>query len=131
MKGTIMITVRDLKHYSLLQKEIIRQKKYIDRLREENGVGDRVAGSSSVFPYEPRHFTVSAPTNQTKIVLAEKELERLLLIKREILELLNDTFGTDRQILEFTMRGQSQAQIAQKLGINQSSISRRLQRLCG
>ena len=131
------MTASDVKNYRHLDKVIRAAKQKLDAIGEEPTLSDKVFGSNPEYPYEPRSFNVTGRselavlTHRRKVREAQAELDRLLILKRQIEETADDIIDvSDKLIFTATMKGQSQAQIAMTLGVDQGTISRRLRKLC-
>ena len=131
------MTVNDVKNFKHMEKAIQMAKKRLDDLGETPTLSDKVFGSNPEYPYEARSFTVTG-RNELAVVIhrrrvaeAKAELDRLLILKRQIEETLDDIVDfTDKIIFESTMKGKSQAQIAMMLHVDQATVSRKLKKLC-
>ena len=131
------MTASDVKNYRHLDKVIRAAKQKLDALGEEPTLSDKVFGSNPEYPYEPRSFNVTGRselavlTHRRKVREAQEELDRLLILKRQIEETADDIEDcVDKIIFTSTMKGQSQTQIAMALHIDQRTVGRRLQKLC-
>ena len=121
----------DIKNYRFLQREIHRAEKRLDYLRETDGVSDAVKGSCCEYPFTSHTFKMTSSTNSRAIAAAEKEIERLRMLKREIESLtllLEDPI--ELFLVEQYMKGIPQTETAAQLDIAPSTISRHLQRIC-
>ena len=121
----------DVKNYKHIDFAVWRLDKKIDDLREQNVIADKVRGSDSCFPYEPRGFSISSETHGKAIQKLEKEKSDLLRLKAQIKavpSMLEDPISIF--IFEQSMNGKSQTEIAAMLDIVPSTVSRHLQRIC-
>lgn len=126
------MTPQDVRHYRFLERAIRIADKKIDSLREGTVIRDKVTGSNPEYPYEERSFNIGGDSpERVKLTMAIHERDRLVRIKAEIDDaLIVITDPLDKVIFERTMQGQSQAQIAAYLNIDQGTVSRRLRKLC-
>ena len=125
------MTPADIKSYKNLEREIYRAEKKLDILRENDGIADITRGSFAEYPYTAKSFRISAPTNSQKIKQQQKEVDHLKMLKRQIEETVFELMDyTDRIIFTESMSGKSQKQISMMLNIDQTSVSRRLRRIC-
>lgn len=131
------MTASDVKNYRHLDKVIRAAKQKLDALGEEPTLSDKVFGSNPEYPYEPRSFNVTGRnelavlTHRKRVKEAQAELDRLLILRRQIEETADDIEDcVDKIIFTSTMKGQSQTQIAMTLHIDQRTVGRRLQKLC-
>ena len=126
------MTPQDVRHYRFLERAIRIADKKIDSLREGTVIRDKVTGSNPEYPYEERSFNIGGDSpERVKLAMAIHERDRLVRIKAEIDDaLIVITDPLDKVIFERTMQGQSQAQIAAYLNIDQGTVSRRLRKLC-
>lgn len=131
------MTVNDVKNYRHLEKVIRVARGKLDDLGEEPTLSDKVFGSNPEYPYEPRSFSVTGRSelavmmHRKRVAEVKAELDRLLILKRQIEETAEDIVDyVDKIIFTSTMKGQSQAQIAMALHIDQRTVGRRLRKLC-
>ena len=99
-------------------------------------------GSNAEFPYEPRGFSVSGCDEYEMTQMKEWEQkcrEMEIKVQEDIDRLKNLTIGIDRliadctdledkMILECTKDGMSQQQIARKVGLERSVVSKRIKK---
>ena len=107
-------------------------KKRLVELSERMEYKDLVRGSNPDYPYEERGFAIhgmSAASSEIErsIKKHEESLKHFQEIKRKIECLRERTDDpVDKLIIEYTMCGDSQMSVAEKIGISQSKVSRRL-----
>lgn len=138
------ITRKDIANYKLLgvllEKDRQKLADYIEK--RPFCYAGKVYGSNPKFPYEPRGFSVSG-CNEYEIAQM-KEWERKcremeIKVQEDIERLKNLTIGIDRliadctdledkMILECTKDGLSQQQIARKVGLERSVVSKRIKK---
>ncbi len=131
------MTVKDVRNYRFLERSIRIAMQHVDELREKPSLADKVSGSNPEYPYELRSFTVEGMeslqyTKQSEALkVAMSECRRLVSLKQEIDEAAAVlTEEPDRTIWSETMGGKTQEEIAEKLSIDQSTVSRRLTYIC-
>ena len=138
------ITRKDIANYKLLKILLERDQKKLDRYiaKQPSTYSGKVYGSNPNFPYEPRGFSVGGCTDaeiRQRKEWNQKCREMEIKIQDDIrklneLELAIDTMIAnakdveDKAILEYTKEGLSQQEIAMKLRIDQSWVSRRLKK---
>lgn len=138
------ITRRDIANYKLLKVLLERDQRKLDRYiaKQPSTYSGKVYGSNPNFPYEARGFTVCGCTDTEIHQRKEWDLkcrEMEVKIQDDIrrlneLEVAIDTVIAnakdveDKAILEFTKDGMSQQEIALKLRIDQSLVSRRIKK---
>lgn len=138
------ITRRDIANYKLLKVLLERGQRKLDRYiaKQPSTYSGRVYGSNPNFPYEARGFAVGGCTDTEIHQRKEWDLkcrEMEVKIQDDIrrlneLEVAIDTVIAnakdveDKAILEFTKDGMSQQEIARKLRIDQSLVSRRIKK---
>lgn len=138
------ITRKDLTNYKLLKVLLEKDQKKLERYIEKrpSTYSGKVYGSNPQFPYEARGFTVSGCTDAEMRKMKEwdatcREME--IKVQEDInrlneLEVTIDTVIADcddiedKAILEYTKDGLSQQEIAFKLKIDQSLVSKRLKK---
>lgn len=138
------VTRKDIASYKLLKVLLERDRRKLERYIEKRPsefVG-KVYGSNPEFPYEARGFSVCGCTDskmrQVKEweatcremeVTVQEDMKRLNELEVTIDKMIADcTDIEDKMILEYTKDGLSQQQIAMKVGLEQSVVSRRLKR---
>ena len=126
------MTANDVKNYRFLDRAIRIAERRLDSLRESVVLRDKVIGSNPDFPYEERSFNIGGEfDNHDPFYAAEHEVARLRMLKSDIEYMLTIiTDPGDKVIFERTMQGYSQTQIGIILGINHSTVSRRLAKIC-
>ena len=131
------MTIKDIQMYRFLDHAITLAIRDVNALAGSNSLRDSVTGSNPDYPYEERNFSVvgqdmaAEAERKQKLRSAEAELARLKILKARIEEMSrNLTDARDRIILENTMRGKTQVYIATLIGIDQSTVSRRLETIC-
>ncbi len=138
------ITRKDIVNYHLLEPLIEKNKKKLERYRNNEPAVQigKVYGSSPVFPFEPRGFTVSGSEPEdlkkwkewdTKCryleIKIKSDIERMTELKMAIDELIasiEDPY--DKAIFEYTMEGRTQEWIARKLHMEQPCVSKRIKK---
>ena len=138
------ITRKDIANYKLLGVLLEKDRqKLVDYIEKRPSCyAGKVYGSNAEFPYEPRGFSVSG-CNEYEIAQM-KEWERKcremeIKVQEDIDRLKNLTIGIDRliadctdledkMILECTKDGMSQQQIARKVGLERSVVSKRIKK---
>lgn len=137
-----MITKEYLANYLCLDKYIEETKKKIDYYKEHPPVVEygRVYGSSAYFPYTAKGFNVSGynGVNSDKWENKVKKLHEKLVnqlrefeeMKIEIENFISDMpkeMALEKLIFTYVyIRGMSQTEVAMKLNIDQSNISRKI-----
>lgn len=143
-EGNMKITRRDIANYKLLKVLLEKDQKKLERYvtNQPSAYSGKVYGSNLEFPYQPRGFTVTGCSDFEIAQLKDWERkcrEMEVKIQDDIrrlneLELAIDTMIAnakdveDKAILEFTKDGMSQQEIALKLRIDQSLVSRRIKK---
>lgn len=138
------ITRRDIANYKLLKVLLERDQRKLDRYiaKQPSTYSGKVYGSNPNFPYVARGFAVGGCTDTEIHQRKEWDLkcrEMEVKIQDDIrrlneLEVAIDTVIAnakdveDKAILEFTKDGMSQQEIALKLRIDQSLVSRRIKK---
>ncbi len=129
---------KTLKQYKSLQRERPKIQRKLDRLyeRAENipVVSGKVVGSSKDFPYTEVRTTVQMDEPREsdevgkQIRLNELRLDSIDRTKTEIEEFIAGIpDSTDRQIFELSfIDGQKQREVAREVGLEQSSVSKRI-----
>ena len=121
---------KDVKNYRYLNVAIARLEKKQDRLRESDGIADRVSGSLAQFPFTQKMIGVNASTNSSEIAKLELEIQSLKDLKKQIIWTATNLEGDDCIIFRESMKGTSQERIAEILGVNQTTVGRRLRKIC-
>lgn len=138
------ITRKDIMNYHLLEPLIKRNKKKLEKYKANEpcvSVG-KVYGSSPVFPFEQRGFTVggSEPSDYQKWkewdtkcryleIKIESDIERMTNLKHAIDELIAGIENLeDKMMFEYTMEGKSQEWIAKELHMEQPCVSKRIKK---
>jgi len=131
------MTIKDIQMYRFLDHAINLAIRDVNSLAGSNSIRDSVTGSNPDYPYEERNFTVvgndlfAEEERKRKLRRAEKELARLKTLKFQIEDMSrNLKDARDRIIIENTMKGKTQVYIATLIGIDQSTVSRRLECIC-
>lgn len=138
------ITRKDIANYKLLKVLLERDRRKLDRYiaKQPSTYSGKVYGSNPQFPYEARGFTVGG-CNDNEIrkrqewdlkcreleTLVQEDIRQLNELEMSIDKIIiecNDI--EDKLILEYTKDGMSQQQIADKLNLDQSRVSRRLKK---
>lgn len=131
---------KTLKQYRPLKRESEMIDKKLDRLKEKAIdvpiVCGKVKGSSREFPYIETHMTVimDEPKRSDSIarqrIINQKRKERVNKIMIEIEEFIAGIPDSiDRQIFELIfLRGKKQKDVADQVGLERSSISKRIDR---
>ena len=138
------LTRKDIANYKLLKVLLERDQRKLDRYiaKQPSTYSGKVYGSNPNFPYEPRGFTVGGCTDaeiRQRNEWDQKCREMEVKIQDDIrrlnqLEMAIDTVITnakdieDKMILEYTKDGMSQQQIAFKLGMERSTITKRIKK---
>ena len=134
------MTKERLKRYQFLKRELIRIDKKLDNLDQRRTeipvVIGKVTGSMQEFPYTAQRFSVpmDEPVASDELARRMKELRnRRETVQRQIEEIEAFVAGipddTDREIFEMLfLEGKSQRMVADMIGYNQSSVSRRTQK---
>lgn len=138
------ITRKDIANYKLLgvllEKDQQKLADYIEK--RPSCYAGKVYGSNAEFPYEPRGFSVSGCDEYEMTQMKEWERkcrEMEIKVQEDINRLKNLTIGIDRliadctdledkMILECTKDGMSQQQIARKVGLERSVVSKRIKK---
>lgn len=138
------ITRKDIANYKLLgvllEKDQQKLADYIEK--RPSCYAGKVYGSNAEFPYEPRGFSVSGCDEYEMTQMKEWEQkcrEMEIKVQEDIDRLKNLTIGIDRliadctdledkMILECTKDGMSQQQIARKVGLERSVVSKRIKK---
>ena len=131
------MTIKDIQMYRFLDHAINLAIRDVNSLAGSNSIRDSVTGSNPDYPYEERNVTVvgndllAEEERKRKLRRAEKELARLKTLKFQIEDMSrNLKDARDRIIIENTMKGKTQVYIATLIGIDQSTVSRRLECIC-
>lgn len=128
------MTLKDLQMYRFLDHAINLAIRDINAISEtKTTYVDSVSGSNPDYPYEQRNFKVVGENHtaederKRRLRSAEMELARLKRMKADIERLSKETQDArDRIIVENTLRGKTQTYIATLIGVDQSTVSRRL-----
>jgi len=137
-----MITKETLANYTYLEQCIAETKKQIKRLEQHPPIVeyDKVYGSSSEFPYTMRSFSVtgyngaSADKWNKRIATLglklKKQLSELEELKLQIEEFISDMpkeKALEQLIFKYIfVKGMNQTEVAMKLHMDQSNISRKI-----
>lgn len=131
---------KTLKQYRSLKREQEMIEKKLDRLEERKldvpAVYGKVKGSAPEFPYIETHMTVAMlePKRLDNIarqrIINNKRKERVDALLVEIEEFIADIPDSiDRQIFELIfLKGKRQKDVADQVGLERSSISKRIDR---
>lgn len=138
------ITRKDIANYKLLKVLLEKDQKKLERYvaNQPSAYSGKVYGSNPNFPYEARGFTVGGCTDaeiHQRQEWNQKCREMEVKIQDDIrrlneLEMAIDTMIAnaknieDKMILEFTKDGLSQQQIAMRIGLDRSVVSRRIKK---
>ncbi len=138
------VTRKDIANYRLLGILLEKDKRKLERYIEKRPscYSGKVYGSNTQFPYEARGFTVSGCTDYEQKQMKKWEENCRIMeeqIKSDIkylneLELAIDKVIAgcrdieDKAILEYTKDGLSQQEIAFRMRIDQSVVSRRIKK---
>lgn len=131
---------KTLKQYRPLQREIKLLNKKIDKLYDRQAalptVMGKVTKSSDDFPYIEEHVSVQMDEPRES-----DEIKKLLLIREQRRDQVKRTVlsieqfiaaipdSTDRQIFELTfLEGKKQREVADELGLERSSVSKKIDR---
>lgn len=138
------LTRKDIANYKLLKALLERDQRKLDRYiaKQPSTYSGKVYGSNPNFPYEPRGFTVGGCTDaeirqrqewdqkcremEVKIQDDIRRLNELEMAIDTVIANANDV--EDKMILEYTKDGMSQQQIAFKLGMERSTITKRIKK---
>lgn len=135
------MTKEELLEYRVIEKRIESLQKKIDRMEAHRPTvsAGKVKGSSPVFPYQPISYTVSGPeryeeymrwlekmkNHQQQLRYAQQALEQVWLDIDEFIETLSDE--SNKLIFTYIfLDGMKQEEVADKLGLEQSTISKRI-----
>ena len=140
----MQITRKDIANYYLLEEMIEKSKKklqsYIEKMPSE--FAGKVRGSNVEFPFQPVGFSVYGFTKEE---MQEKQkwecrcrdleeeiqqdIKRMNEIKAEIdCIIANADDIQDKAILQYTLERKPQQWIAQRVGLDQSAVSRRIKK---
>lgn len=138
------ITRKDIANYKLLKVLLERDQRKLERYiaKQPSTYSGKVYGSNPEFPYEARGFTVGGCTDDEIHQREEWDLKcREMEVKiQDDIHRLNELEMTidsvianakdieDKMILEYTKDGLSQQQIAFKLGMERSTITKRIKK---
>ena len=140
----MQITRKDISNYYLLGEMIEKSEKKLQEYIEKkpSDFAGKVYGSNEEFPYQPVRFSVHGMTksemeNSTawdsecermEKVISE-DIDRMNRIKFAIDELIAGVSDIqDKAILQYTKERKPQQWIADKVGLDQSVVSRRLKK---
>lgn len=140
----MQITRKDITNYYLLGEMIEKSEKKLQEYIEKKPAdfAGKVYGSNEEFPYQPVGFSVHGMTKseleessvwdseceRMEKMIAE-DIERMNQIRFAIDELIaNVSDIQDKAILQYTKERKSQQWIADKVGLDQSVVSRRLKK---
>lgn len=140
----MQITRKDISNYYLLGEMIAKSEKKLQEYIEKkpSDFAGKVYGSNEEFPYQPVGFSVYGMTksemeNSTEWdsecermekVISE-DIDRMNRIKFAIDELIAGVSDIqDKAILQYTKERKSQQWIADKVGLDQSVVSRRIKK---
>lgn len=138
------ITRKDIANYYLLGELIEKSEKKLQKYIEKktSDFAGKVYGSNEEFPYQPVGFVVHGMT-QTELEQSkawDAECERMERIISEDINRMNRMRSAideliagvpdiqDKAILQYTKERKSQQWIANKVGLDQSAVSRRIKR---
>ena len=136
------MTEKELSQYKAIKNEIVDLNRRITEAKEAEIVQfGTVKGSSKYFPFTPMTFKVAgidpadATQRQDKVseLLRQREVQRDELLKKQI-EIEKYIAGIPDSSSRIIFRmyfidGESQWQIAKKLGYDQSRVSRKIDRI--
>lgn len=138
------LTRKDIANYKLLKVLLERDQRKLDRYiaKQPSTYSGKVYGSNPNFPYEARGFTVGGCTDaeiRQRQEWDQKCREMEVKIQDDIrrlneLEMAIDTVIAnakdieDKMILEYTKDGMSQKQISELIGMERSTIAKRLKK---
>ena len=138
------LTRKDIANYKLLKVLLERDQRKLDRYiaKQPSAYSGKVYGSNPNFPYEARGFTVGGCTDaeiHQRQEWNQKCREMEVKIQDDIhrlneLEIAIDTVIAecsdirDKAILEYTKDGLSQQEVALKLNIDQTLVSKRIKK---
>ena len=138
------ITRKDIANYYLLGEMIEKSEKKLQEYIEKkpSDFAGKVYGSNEEFPYQPVGFVVHGMTSaemeestawdsecerMEKII--SEDINRMNRIRSAIDELIAGVSDIqDKAILQYTKERKSQQWIANKVGLDQSVISRRIKK---
>ena len=140
----MQITRKDITNYYLLGEMIEKSEKKLQEYIEKkpSDFAGKVYGSNEEFPYQPVGFSVHGMTKseleessiwdseceRMEKMIAE-DIDRMNQIRFAIDELIaNVSDIQDKEILQYTKERKSQQWIADKVGLDQSVVSRRLKK---
>ena len=138
------LTRKDLANYKLLKVLLERDQRKLDRYiaKQPSTYSGKVYGSNPNFPYEARGFTVGGCTDaeiqqrkewdmkcREMEVRIQDDIRRLNQLEMEIDTVIaNAKDIEDKMILEYTKDGMSQKQISELIGMERSTIAKRLKK---
>lgn len=140
----VVVTRKDIMNYHLLGLAIEKSSKKLERYKKNEpcvSVG-KVKGSYPVFPFIECGFTVGGAIQEEYVrwkewdekcryleIQIKQDIARMTELKSAIDVLIAGiTDIQDKMIFEYTMDGKSQQWIAAKVGLDQSVVSRRIQK---
>lgn len=140
----MQITRKDISNYYLLGEMIAKSEKKLQEYIEKkpSDFAGKVYGSNEEFPYQPVGFFIHGMTKsemensaawdseceRMEKVISE-DIDRMNRIKFAIDELIAGVSDIqDKAILQYTKERKSQQWIADKVGLDQSVVSRRLKK---
>jgi len=131
------MTTKDVRNYRFLARMIRKAARRVDDLSTQSMLSDKVYGSNPEYPYEQRSFEVhgldekAEHRRQIDLEDAMFEYHRLVTLQMEIetaSRSLKDK--TEKTIFDMTMKGEKQEVIAKKLGLERSTVAKKLARIC-
>ncbi len=138
------LTRKDIANYKLLKVLLERDQRKLDRYiaKQPSTYSGKVYGSNPNFPYEARGFTVGGCTDaeiqqrkewdmkcREMEVRIQDDIRRLNQLEMEIDTVIaNAKDIEDKMILEYTKDGMSQKQISELIGMERSTIAKRLKK---
>lgn len=133
----MQITKRQIMDFPYLPKIIAADERKLERYKNNPPVAihGKVMGSNSVFPYQLRSFTVSGPDFddskeweqkvrylEVKIASEKRFYEQLMV---DIDTMIASIFDVrDKLVMEYIVSGKKQQQVAMLLNMDQSTVSR-------
>lgn len=134
----VEMTRQKLRQYKSLKKEMEKLDNDINKLYDKRldipTVKGKVTGSCKEFPYIQTHMTVEMQEPKAADLLSrririkeqrKKEAEQQALEIEQFISGIQDS--TDRQIFEMLfLDGRKQREVAEELGFDQSSVSKRV-----
>lgn len=130
------MTEKELREYPDIIKKIAYLQNKIEEAKQEEieTVAGKVKGSSKDFPYTAKSFHVEMEEPKRKKIMDarikrwEKEVEQLEMKAKNIEDFVDgiDEYITRTIFRLYFLEGMKQADVAKKLNIDQSRISRRI-----